>query len=84
MSDEDLKSYIKSYYLYRKRTYTKLDKHDRAIGVLLEENKKLTKMLYRYRNNINQLYSYLYDKDGIAIICDIKKLFEILGDKENE
>ena len=41
MSDEDLKSYIKSYYLDRKMTYTKLDKHDRAIGVLLEENKQL-------------------------------------------
>ena len=51
---------------------------------LKEENKKINNMLYKYRRNINNLYSYLYDKDGIAIICDIKKLFEILGDKENE
>lgn len=51
---------------------------------LKEENEKITDMLYKYRRNINQLHSYLSCEDGIAIICDIKKLFEILGDKENE
>lgn len=48
---------------------------------LKEENKKINDILHNYRHSINTLYSYLYDKDGIAIICDIKKLFEILGDK---
>ena len=45
LTDNDLKSYITSYYLDRKMTYTKLDKHDRAIGVLLEENKQLKEQL---------------------------------------
>ena len=48
MIEEDLKSYIKSYYLDRKMAYTKLDKHDRAIGVLLNENKQLKELCDKY------------------------------------
>lgn len=60
----------------RLENFYKLEQENKQ---LKEENKKITNMLYRYRNNIEKLYSYLYDKEGVAIICDIKKLFEILG-----
>lgn len=76
MSDKDLKSYIKSYYLDRKMTYTKLDKHDRAIGVLLEENKQLKGILQEiYERAINTNITSLDFRNYIL---------EILGDEENE
>ena len=55
LTNNDLKSYIKSYYEDRKITYTRLDKHDRAIGVLINENERLN-------NIINELEKYLDDK----------------------
>lgn len=93
LTDNDLKSYIKSYYLDRKMTYTKLDKHDRAIGVLLEENKKLKERIndaIDYINKNKQIENtYKCSVDGITrefntyeLYCEPSELLEILGDKE--
>lgn len=82
MSEKDLKSYIKSYYLDRKMTYTKLDKHDRAIGVLLEENKQL-------KETLKDIEELLLSEEQPVQPCNIRyDILEIikkaLGDKENE
>ena len=98
MSEEDLKSYIKGYYLDRKMTYTKLDKHDRAIGVLLEENKQLKEKIDILLEDNNQLeeiriktIEYIKGHtDKLKTIrvpkidFDYSELLEILGDKEND
>ena len=90
MSDEDLKSYIKSYYLDRKMTYTKLDKHDKAIGVLLEENKQLKSILTELEEYIkkhieeweNDEDEYMNgvvaeDKDILQLIQELKEKYKL-------
>lgn len=83
LTDNDLKSYIGSYYQDRKITYTKLDKHDRAIGVLLEENKKLHSIIKEVRKYIEENlkpYSLPQTIKDMRYI-DFYKFLEIL-DKE--
>ena len=77
LTDNDLKSYIGSYYQDRKITYTKLDKHDRAIGVLLEENKRLHSIIKEAIEYIEERYNgevltHTFDK------CNVGELLEIL------
>ena len=81
LTDNDLKSYIGSYYQDRKITYTKLDKHDRAIGVLLEENKRLNSIIKEVREYIEERYNgevltHTFDKDNVG------ELLEILGSEK--
>ena len=80
MSDEDLKSYIKSYYLDRKMTYTKLDKHDKAIGVLLEENKQLKEEIENIKdfNNKLQASKDRLDKDDYNLAHILIELEEYI------
>lgn len=67
LTDNDLKSYIKGYYENRKISYTKLDKHDRAIGVLLEENKRLNNIIdkaieyLKYGVEPEEMEDYIYE-----------------------
>ena len=77
LTDNDLKSYIGSYYQDRKITYTKLDKHDRAIGVLFEENKRLHSIIKEAIEYIEERYNgevltHTFDK------CNVGELLEIL------
>lgn len=55
LTDNDLKNYIKGYLADRKISYTRLDKHDRAIEVLINENERLN-------NIINELEKWLKEK----------------------
>ena len=78
LTDNDLKSYIGSYYQDRKITYTKLDKHDRAIGVLLEENKRLNSIIKEVREYIEERYNgevltHTFDKDNVGELLKILK-----------
>ena len=78
LTDNDLKSYIGSYYQDRKITYTKLDKHDRAIGVLLEENKRLHSIIKEAIEYIEERYNgevltHTFDKDNVGELLEILK-----------
>jgi hypothetical protein len=52
LTDNDLKSYINGYLQDRKMSYTRLDKHDRAIEILINENKKLHSIIKEAREYI--------------------------------
>lgn len=82
LTDNDLKSYINGYLQDRKMSYTRLDKHDRAIGVLLEENERLHSIIKGAREYIH----YRLDNGQDMYITQMAELLEILksSDKVEE
>lgn len=90
MNNEDLKSYIKGYLTNRKYSYTKLDKHDRAIEVLINENerllniaKKMHTWIFLHTGDEQEVYDELGLTDEENTLLGYGGQF-ILGDKENE
>lgn len=62
LTDNDLKSYIISYLADRKITYTRLDKHDRAIEAILKENwqqkEEIERLNKKYKKALELLADY--------------------------
>lgn len=76
----DLKSYIISYLEDRKIRYTKLDKHDRAIDLLVNENKELIQ-------TIDKAIEYIearHIKAQVELTDREKHLLDILKGEDNE
>jgi len=63
LTDNDLKSYIKSYLAGRKNSYTRLDKHDRAIEVILKENQRLNNIINELEKTLLEWHQYWEDED---------------------
>ncbi len=95
LTDNDLKSYIISYLADRKITYTRLDKHDRAIEVILKENWQQKEEIERLNNIINNFEKWLeeqikicqaHDNEFGVNVCNTfkDKLKGLKGDSSNE
>lgn len=87
LTNNDLKSYIKSYYEDRKITYTRLDKHDRAIGVLINENERLHFIINELEKWLEEQIKICQAHDnqlGVNVCNTFKgKLNQLKGDSSN-
>lgn len=81
LTDNDLKSYIKSYLQDRKWSYTKLDKHDRAIDILIKENEQLHSIIKEVKLDI-EVIEQLEDIEVIKM--QLRNIIFRLKDSDKE